>query len=262
MSVQKHISAFVVAALAGLICLANSAQAQTWGDLEIDVSLKGDYKPAKINPDKDTAFCGKTMLVDERLTVDPKTKAIAYLVVNLLPGTTKLAVHPDYAKTASEKPEITNKGCRFEPHISAVRTGQTLVLTNSDPVAHNVKAEPFDNPAFNELLPPMGKTEKKFAKPESGAVKVDCSIHGWMGSYLFVKEDPYIGISDAKGHISIKNLPTGELTFQVWNYANLPKITIDGKETTLPRGGKWKTTIKPGVNKYKFEVDLKDVKLN
>jgi hypothetical protein len=48
----------------------------------------------------------------------------------------------------------------------------------------------------------------------------------------------------------------------LWNYANLSKVTIDGKETTLPRGGKWKTTIKPGANKYKFEVDVKDLKLN
>src|SRR5688572_17565200 len=107
MLIQRRFSARCLVLIAGLVGVAGligvsgSAKAQTWGDLEIDVVLKGDYKPAKINPDKDTAFCGKTMLVDERLTVDPKTKAIAYLVVNLLPGTTKLAVHPDYAKTAS-----------------------------------------------------------------------------------------------------------------------------------------------------------------
>jgi plastocyanin len=177
--------------------LAGSAHAQAWGDLEIDVFLKGDYKPARINVDKDQPVCGKGMLVDERLTVDPKTKAIANLVVNLLPGTTKVTVHPDYAKAAADKPVITNKGCRFEPHVTAVRTGQTFVLSNSDPVGHNMKAEPFENPAFNDLIPAMGKIEKTFAKPESGAVKIDCSIHSWMTSYLFVEDDPYIGISDA-----------------------------------------------------------------
>jgi plastocyanin len=258
MQVRHFLAALALAALTS----AASVQAQTWGDLEIDVFLKGDYKPAKINPDKDTAFCGKEMLVDERLTVDPKTKAIANLVVNLSPGTTKVNVHPDYAKATAEKPVITNKGCRFVPHVAAIRTGQTLILSNSDPIGHNMKAEFFDNPSFNDLIPGMGKIEKKFAKPEAGAVKVECSIHGWMNSYLFVKDDPYIEISDAKGHISIKNIPTGEWNFVVWNYANLPKVTIDGKETTLGRGGKWKTTIKPGANKYKFEVDLKDVKLN
>jgi plastocyanin len=241
--------------------LAGSAHAQAWGDLEIDVLLKGEHKPAKLVVDKDQALCSKGNLVDERLTIDPKTKAIANLVVYLQPGTTKVTVHPDYAKTTTEKPVLTNKGCRFEPHVMAVRTGQTLVLSNADPVGHNMKAEFFDNPGFNDLIPPMGKIEKKFAKAESGAVKIDCSIHGWMNSYLFVKDDPYIGVSDAKGHIAIKNLPVGDWTFVVWNYANLPKVTIDGKETTLGRGGKWKTTIKPGANKYKFEVDVNDLKL-
>jgi len=242
--------------------LVGSANAQAWGDLEIDVLLKGEYKPAKINPDKDQAFCGKGMLVDERLTVDPKTKAIANLAVYLLAGTQKAPVHPDYAKTAKEKRTIDNKNCRFEPHVLAVRTGQPLVIGNPDPMGHNTKAEFFDNPSFNDLIPAGGKVEKTFGKPESGAVKFECSIHGWMNAYLFVRDDPYIGISDAKGHISIKNLPAGEWTFVVWNYANLPKVTIDGKETTLGRGGKWKTTIKPGANKYKFEVDVKDLKLN
>jgi len=242
--------------------LVGSANAQAWGDLEIDVFLKGDHKPAKINPDKDQAFCGKGMLVDERLTVDPKTKAIANLAVYLLAGTPKVPVHPDYAKTAKETRTIDNKNCRFEPHVLAIRTGQPLVIGNPDPLGHNTKAEFFDNPSFNDLIPAGGKVEKTFGKPEAGAVKFECSIHGWMNAYLFVRDDPYIGIADAKGHIAIKNLPAGEWTFVVWNYANLPKVTIDGKETTLGRGGKWKTAIKPGVNKYKFEVDVKDLKLN
>jgi len=242
--------------------LAASANAQAWGDLEIDVFLKGDHKPAKINPDKDQAFCGKGMLVEERLTVDPKTKAIANMVVYLQAGGQKVAVHPDYAKTAKEKRTIDNKNCRFEPHVLAIRTGQPLVIGNADPIGHNTKAEFFDNPSFNDLIPAGGKVEKTFGKPEAGAVKFDCSIHTWMNAFVFVRDDPYIGVSDPKGHISIKNLPAGEWTFVVWNYANLPKVTIDGKETTFGRGGKWKTTIKPGANKYKFEVDVKDLKLN
>ena len=242
--------------------LAGSARAQTWGDLEVDVFLKGSYTPPKIVPDKDVAICGKHMLVQERLTVDPKTKAIANLAIFLSPGSQKVEVHPDYAKTAKEKRLIDNKNCRFEPHVLAIRTGQPLVIGNSDSTGHNTKAAMFDNPEFNDLIPAGGKIEKTFAKPESGAVRLDCSIHGWMNAFLFVRDDPYVGISDPKGHISIKNLPAGEWTFVVWNYANLPKVTIDGKETTLGRGGKWKTTIKPGANKYKFEVDVKDVKLN
>jgi plastocyanin len=244
------------------LSLATSAQAQTWGDLEVDVVLKGTHTPAKIVPDKDVAFCGKHKLVQERLTVDSKTGAIANLVIYLQAGSQKVEVHPDYAKTAKEPVMIDNKNCRFEPHVIAVRTGQPLVIGNSDPIGHNTKAEFFDNPAFNDLIPAGGKIQKTFGKPESGAVKFECSIHPWMNAYLFVKDDPYVGISDAKWHISIKNVPVGERTFGVWNYANLSKVTVNGKPETLARGGKWKIAIKPGANKYKLEVDVKDLKLN
>jgi plastocyanin len=256
---RTSLMSLLVVSLAGAAS-SQTASAQTWGDLEVDIVLKGSYTPAKIVPDKDTAFCGKHKLVQEQLTVDPKTGAIANLVIYLQTGSQKVEVHPDYAKTAKEPIKIDNKGCRFEPHIVAVRTGQPLVIGNPDPIGHNTKAEFFDNPSFNELIPAGGKIEKTFGKPEAGAVKFECSIHGWMNAYLFVKDDPYVGVSDAKGHVSIKNLPVGERTFGVWNYANVTKATINGKAETLARG-KWKVAIKPGANKYKLEIDIKDLKL-
>ena len=79
-----------------------------------------------------------------------------------------------------------------------------------------------------------------------------------------VRDDPYVGISDEKGHLVIKNLPVGEHTFIVWQenvgYISKP-VKVDGKATTWGRG-RMKVTIKPGVNKLgKVELTPESLKL-
>jgi hypothetical protein len=246
---------------------STSARAQAWGDLEADFFLKGDFKPEKIIPDKDQAYCGKHKLVRENLVVDPATKAIANVAVYLFvpAGGKKPAVHPDYAKTAKDEVVLDNKNCRYEPHVQAMRTSQTLVLKNSDPLGHNMKAEFFNpqNVAFNDQIPANGQVEKMLTGNETAFVPVQCSIHGWMTSYLLVRDDPYFGISEAQGHVSIKNLPVGEGTFVVGqeNGGYVSEATVDGKTTKWARG-RVKVNIKPGVNKLgKVEITPATLKL-
>lgn len=272
MLVRLTFSAFLVLATllaSGVLGTSASAQAQNqaWGDLEADFFLKGDAKAAKIVPDKDQAFCGKHPLVRENIVVDPKTKAIANVAVYLFvaSGGKKPAIHPDYAKTEKDKAIIDNANCRYEPHVQAIRTTQTLVLKNSDPLGHNMKAEFFNpqNVAFNDQIPAGGQVEKTLAGAESAFVPVQCSIHGWMNSWLLIKDDPYVAISDAKGHLSIKNLPVGEWTFVVWqeNAGYLSDVSVNGKATKWARG-KVKVNIKPGTNKLgKIEVTPAALKL-
>lgn len=242
-----------------ILAAAASAQAQTWGDLEADFFLKGNFKAEKIVPDKDVEFCGKHKLMNESVVVDPATKAIANVAVYLFPvAGKKPSIHPDYEKTAKDKVVLDNKNCRYEPRVQVLRTTQTLVLQNSDPLGHNMKGEFFNpqNPAFNDQIPASGKVEKTLTGGETAFVPVQCSIHTWMKSWLFVREDPYLGISDAKGHVSIKNLPVGEWTFVVWqeNAGYLSDVTVDGKATKWMRG-RVKVNIKPGANKLgKIEV--------
>jgi hypothetical protein len=244
---------------------AASAMAQQWGDLEMDFVLGDAFKAEKIVPDKDVAFCGKHPLFRENVVVDPATKGVKNVAVYLLatPGK-KVAVHPDYEKTAKDEVLLDNKDCRYEPHVLALRTSNTLVLGNSDPIGHNMKAEFFNNPPFNDLIPAGGKVKKTLKAAESAFVPVQCSIHGWMGSYVLIKDDPYVGISDEKGHLVIKNLPVGEHTFIVWQentgYISKP-VKVNGKATTWARG-RMKVTIKPGANKIgKVELTPEALKL-
>ncbi|MDX1945144.1 MAG: hypothetical protein SFU86_07040 [Pirellulaceae bacterium] len=234
---------------------ATLAPAQEWGDLEATFKLKGDFEPKKITPDKDVAVCTKVKLVEQNWVVDPATKGIANIAVYFLltPTGKKPPVHPDYAKTAQDKIVLDNLNCKYIPHVLNLRTSQTLVLKNSDPVGHNMKADFFANVPFNDLIPAGGQIEKKLPSPEAAFVPVSCAIHGWMNSYLLVRDEPYVGISDEKGQMVIKNLPVGEWTFVVWQEkaGYIGDVTLDGKPTTWAvneRKGRVKMTIKPGKN--------------
>lgn len=239
---------FATAALLALA--AGSLQAQEWGDLEGTIVFKGAAPaPAKIAADKDPQFCGKHMLVDEQIMVNKAGGGLSGVVVYLF-DTAKPKIHPDYEKIAKEPVVINNENCRFAPHTATLWTKQKLVVGTKDPIAHNTKADFFNNPAaaFNITIPPGGKIEKEFTAAESSPSKLECSIHPWMNCYLLIREDPYAAVTDQDGKFTIKNLPVGEHTFKVWHQNGfLNNVTVDGKATMWSRGAV-KVTIKPGKN--------------
>ena len=139
----------IAIALAGL---AGASSAQEWGDLDATFLYKGTPPtPAKIKAEKDPEFCGKHNLVDETLTVNKENHGLANVVVYLM-DQAKPKIHPDYEKTAKDKIEVDNENCRFAPHVLGIRVGQTLVVGNKDPIAHNTKADFFKNTPFNDLI--------------------------------------------------------------------------------------------------------------
>src|SRR5690349_4035695 len=121
--------------------LASQASAQEWGNLSATFLYKGSPPaPKKIAVNKDEQVCGKHNLVDEALVVNKDNKGIANVVV-FLADMGKPKIHPDYDKPEAAKAEVhlDNENCRFEPRVVGIRTGQTLIVGNKDPVGHNTK---------------------------------------------------------------------------------------------------------------------------
>jgi hypothetical protein len=234
-------------AVALILAIPTLAGAQQWGDLEGTFVYKGTPPaPAKIVPQKDPEFCGKHNLVEEKVVVNSDNKGIANVAIYL--SKTPASVHPDYAKDAKAEIVVDNTNCRFTPHVSAIRTGQTLVIGNKDPIGHNTKADFFNNNPFNDLIPAGGSVKKTFAANEATPSALSCNIHPWMTGYVLIRDNPYFAVSDKDGKFAIKNLPAGEHEFIVWHETGyLSSVTLDGKATTWARG-RAKVTIKPGAN--------------
>lgn len=247
---------FAAAAIATPVCIAGAEQAAAtsrteWGTLRGRFRFDGQPpEPPAISLNKDAEYCSKHKPVDETLLVDKATSGLANVVVRLeTKSGTKLPTHESYRQAESSKILLDNTGCRFAPHICLLRTSQTLVIRNSDEVAHNTAAYLDRNDPFNEITPPAQTAEKRIERPERMPAKVNCSIHAWMGAWLVVSDHPYAAVTDAKGNFEIPNIPTGEYTFQIWHEKSgwIRKATRDGNPVEWSRG-RVTLRIEPGAN--------------
>ena len=217
------------------------------------VVFKGKIPVAeKLDLNKDIAICSKTHPIDESLLVDSKDGGLANVVVSLelakgqeLPE----VVLPKDRKLPAEV-VMTNKNCRFEPHIAVLTTKQTLVLGNDDPVAHNTLANLFYNTPFNEAIGSGATVKKKLTKVERRPAQVSCPIHAWMKGWVVVKDHSYVAVSDSHGRFQIRDLPPGEWTFQFWQEkaGYLSKMELKSG-TVEDKKGIYRLKIKPGENR-------------
>ena len=119
-----------------------------------------------------------------------------------------------------EEPAILDQvGCTYVPHVMLMRTGQQLVIRNTDDIRHNVNASPWrrKNEQFNQLVT-KGEPdlEVSFGEQEVG-IRFGCDIHPWMHAYVTVLDHDFADITGADGTYEIKGLPPGPLVFEVWH---------------------------------------------
>jgi plastocyanin len=170
--------------------------------------VKYDGKPparAPVDITKDKEVCGAKPHYDESLIVAPDGGIQnAVLVVKGAPG----AVKP--APVAFDQ-----KGCDYTPHVLAFPAGSTVEIFNSDGILHNVHAFRGRMTVLNMAQPGFKKEiQTTIAKP--GVIRVTCDAHGWMEGWWYVTDTPYYAITDASGRFTIKDVPPGDYTLEVW----------------------------------------------
>lgn len=197
----------VITAVIGFI---TAVQVVSAANIVGTVTLNGTPPPEReITPLKEDATCGKLTegMPTTHFFVVGANKGLADVVVMLKGISGK-------STGASAPPaELDQKGCQYVPSISAIQTGQKLIVKNSDPVLHNVHSLSTAGNTDKNLAQMPGGPELTFTfdKPEN-FMKFKCDVHPWMFAWVTVVDHPYFAVTDKDGKFTIKNVPAGKYT--------------------------------------------------
>lgn len=238
----------------------STAENAKWGDLKMRFVFRGTAPSAsKLDVDKNKDVCTKKHPVDESLTVNGQNNGVADVVVWLyLKSSAKPPEsHPDLAKNANEPVVLSNSNCRFEPHVTLLQTGRTLVIRNTDSIGHNTKCDFLKNPSFNDQIEAGGEIKiSPMKREEAVPMNVQCSAHGWMQGKIVIKQHPYMAKSNTNGELVIPNLPVGTWTFQLYQERRGFLGNLEFSTGSTDNRGKVTVKIESGVN------DLGDIELS
>ena len=136
-------------------------------------------------------------------------------------------------------PQLVQKNKRFHPSLIVIPVGGKVEFPNHDPFFHNVFSL-FDGKRFDLGLYESGTTRfVQFDKP--GISFIFCNIHAEMSAVVIALPTPYYAISNARGDLTIPNVPPGRYELQVFHSAVPPEellaqkrvITVNPTETAL-----------------------------
>jgi plastocyanin len=165
---------------------------------------------------------------DEPLVVNAKG-AVANVFVYL-----KAGLEGKHFEVPAAPVTIDQNGCWFQPRVLGLQTGQTLMVTNSDPVTHNIHPLAHVNREWNHS---QGQGDpalsRRFLHSEV-MIPVKCNIHKWMHAYLGVVEHPYFAVTGADGTFELRNVPPGNYTIAAWQESLQPQE----RQIAVPASGK------------------------
>jgi hypothetical protein len=250
---MKRVTQTVIGLIAAMsIVPSGGAAAAEWGSLKGRFVVDGTPpKLAALILNTKDQYCLDKKPTNEEIVVGDDGSLANVVVYLRLKRGEKIEVHPDYAASLSKPVVLDNNTCHFVPHVTLARTGQTIMIKNSDPVGHNTNLG-----FFNQIIPAGNQAPTKISRAEVTPLSVTCNIHPFMKGYLLVQDHPYMAVSDKDGRFEIKNIPAGKHGFTFWHEASsfLKNLKVGGGITD--RRGTMELTIKPGDT-----LDLGEIKV-
>jgi plastocyanin len=159
-------------------------------------------------------------------------------------------------------PQLVQKNKTFQPPLVVIPMGGKVEFPNHDPFFHNVFSL-FDGKRFDLGLYESGTT--RFVQFDKAGVSfIFCNIHAQMTAVVVALATPYFGVSDARGDVSIADVPAGRYSLQVFHSgvaaADLKalsrEITVAPGETTLGSVNIVESDVTDGhKNKYGRDYD-------
>lgn len=110
--------------------------------------------------------------------------------------------------------EISQKGLKFIPLVTAIQAGSKVYFPNNDKVRHHIYS--FSAPhKFDQKLY-SGTTAEPQTFEKAGTVVLGCNIHDKMIAYVRIVDTPYFGKTDASGAVAV-DAPPGRYILKAWH---------------------------------------------
>jgi plastocyanin len=169
----------------------------------------------------------------------PSGQAVKDAVITLTAKNTK-----QLKKSVTYVVDQINK--TYVPHVKIIPAGSNISFPNKDDIRHHVysfsEAKKFELPLYE------GTPTKPIAFNKAGVVVLGCNIHDWMRAYIFISDTPYHGLTKQSGQVTIKNIPKGIYTLQIWH----PRITRKSQNKPIKIN-----LTKNKITSYKTTISLK-----
>lgn len=171
-------------------------------------------------------------------------------------GLADVVITVDGSPRASDVPAdpvlIDQVGCQYHPTVTVIQAGQSVCIRNSDDTFHNVRivrhavgtrngGENLDN-----IGQPTKGTETIRAFDQIGIYRLECDVHRWMKSWIYVHSGIHIARTNDGGRFEIPwKLADGEYKVSAWH----PQFERPVVKTVAVREGRASVD---------FEFDLQD----
>ncbi|MGB2634428.1 MAG: carboxypeptidase regulatory-like domain-containing protein [Candidatus Acidiferrum sp.] len=137
----------------------------------------------------------------------------------------------DTAPTTRTPAVFDQHDCHYTTHVLAVRVGQEISVSNSDPFSHNIHPLARINREWNKMQLP-GTPAFSYAYDHEEFIPIKCNIHPWMQGYFVVLKTGHFSVTDEDGQFSLPNLPPGHYVVTAWHEA----FGSQTKEITVSEG--------------------------
>jgi plastocyanin len=150
-------------------------------------------------------------------------------VIWLTPIGTRIAPPP---QQPGEIPKLVQKNKSFQPSLVVIPVGGKVEFPNHDPFFHNVFSL-YEGKRFDLGLYESGTTRfVQFDKP--GISFIFCNIHAEMNAVVIALATPYYAVSDARGEVSMANVPPGRYQLEIFHPAVAPDaLRVIAREVTV-----------------------------
>ena len=115
---------------------------------------------------------------------------------------------------------LLQKNRMFTPHLLVIPVGSIVDFPNADPFFHNVFSL-FDGKRFDLGLYEAGTT-KAVTFSREGISFIFCNIHAEMSAVVIALATPYYAISNARGDVTIADVPPGRYQLQIFHAGVAP----------------------------------------